>query len=231
MLDLQRQDISAKTVRILRAGEGSRPDVRLIDHGGRLLVLKDYSQGNGTLKALGLLLLWREHGAYLRLEGLAGIPACLGRLDAYTLATEYVESYQASEAPEQLLTQDFFDRLRDLIDRMHACGIVHGDLKRLDNILVTPAGDPYLIDFSAAFWNGSNPAAAFVMPYLIDDDVRAIFKLKFRRVPHLLRPDEEAFLNLQSGVERAFRVVREYFRGPVQHFAKKKHTGEPYGVE
>lgn len=231
MLDLQRKDIAATTVRVLRPGEGSRPDVRLIDHGGQLLVLKDYSQGNTTLKALGILLLWREHGAYRRLEGMEGVPQCHGRLDAYTLATEYVEAYQASEAPEELLTQDFFDRLRALIDRMHARGIVHGDLKRLDNILVTPDGKPYLIDFSAAFWHGSNPAAAFVMSHLIDDDVRAVFKLKFRRVPHLLTPDEEAFLDLRSGTERVFRVIREYFRGPVQRLAKKKHTAEPNGVD
>lgn len=226
MLDLQRKDIETKTIRILRPGEGSRPDVRLIEHNGQLLVLKDYSQGNTTLKALGILLLWREHSAYRRLVGLRGIPQCFGRLDAYTLATEYVESYQASEAPEELLTQVFFDRLRQLIDQMHAHGIVHGDLKRLDNILITPAGEPYLIDFSAAFWNGSNPASAFVMPYLIDDDVRAVYKLKFRRVPHLLTPEEEAFLDARSPVERAFRVVREYFRGPVQRLAKKSNTGE-----
>ena len=231
MLDLQRKDIPQKTVRVLRPGEGSRPDVRLIEHEGRLWVLKDYSQGNRTLKALGLLLLWREHGAYRHLVGLKGVPECLGRLDPYTLVTEYVKAYRASDAPEELLTQDFFDRLRELICRMHARGVVHGDLKRLDNILVTPAGEPYLIDFSAAFWNGSNPISAFAMPYLIDDDLRAVYKLKFRRVPHLLTPEEDAFLNAKSGVERAFRVIREYFRGPVQRLAKNKHTGEPSGEQ
>lgn len=219
MFDLKRKDIEAKTICILRPGAGSRPDVRLIEHKSQRLVLKDYSQGNTTLKALGVMLLWRERTAYEHLEGLAGIPRCHGQLDPYTLVTQYVDACQSSDVPVELLTEDLFVRLRLLIDAMHARGVVHGDLKRLDNILISADGTPYLLDFSAAFWNGSNPAAAFVMPYLIDDDIRAVYKLKSRRVPELLTPAEEAFLNARSPVERGFRVVREYFRGPVQKLA------------
>ncbi|MGE5531262.1 MAG: hypothetical protein ACM3VW_03960, partial [Bacteroidota bacterium] len=189
------------------------------EHKSQRLVLKDYSQGNTTLKALGVMLLWRERTAYEHLEGLAGIPRCHGQLDPYTLVTQYVDACQSSDVPVELLTEDLFVRLRLLIDAMHARGVVHGDLKRLDNILISADGTPYLLDFSAAFWNGSNPAAAFVMPYLIDDDIRAVYKLKSRRVPELLTPAEEAFLNARSPVERGFRVVREYFRGPVQKLA------------
>lgn len=219
MLNLHRDELEAKTVRVLRPGAGSRPDVRLLRDGAGLMVLKDYSQGNATLKGLGLLLLWREREAYARLDGLPGVPRICAHLGPYALVTEYVESYPASQAPEELLDEPFFQRLRALIQSMHSRGVVHGDLKRLDNILITPAGEPYLIDFSAAFWNGSNPAAAFVIPPLVDDDLRAVYKLKQRRVPALLTPDEEAFLSRRSPLERAFRVVREYFRRPVQRFA------------
>ncbi|MEI6502187.1 MAG: RIO1 family regulatory kinase/ATPase [Armatimonadota bacterium] len=226
MPDLQRKDIESKTVRILRPGAGSRPDVRLLRDGSCLMVLKDYSQGNTTLKALGLLLLWREREAYARLDGLPGVPRVCANLGPYALVTEYVESYPASEAPLELLEEAFFQRLRALIESMHRRGVVHGDLKRLDNILITPAGEPYLIDFSAAFWNGSNPSAAFVMPHLVDDDLRAVYKLKQRRVPELLTPDEEVFLSRRSAIERGFRVVREYFRKPVQRFAGSE-LGKP----
>jgi RIO-like serine/threonine protein kinase len=195
--------------------------VRLVEHDSLQIVLKDYSQGNNALKALGVMLLWRERAAYERLQDLPGIPRCFGQLDPYTLMTEYVESCQSSDAPEELLDEGFFQRLRRLVEAMHARGIVHGDLKRLDNILITPDGQPCLIDFSAAFWNGSNPAAAFVMPYLIDDDLRAVYKLKARRVPDLLTPEEEIFLNSRSQVERGFRVVREYFRQPVQRMTRQ----------
>lgn len=222
MIQLRREDIESQTVRVLRPGEGSRPDVRLIEHDGCRLVLKDYSRGNTTLKALGLLLLWREREAYALLEGLPGVPAVYGHWGPYTLLTEYIESTSASQAPLELLDESFFIRLRELVQSMHRCGVVHGDLKRLDNILVTPQGEPYLIDFSAAFWHGSNPFAALIMPHLIDDDLRAVYKLKARRVPELLTPEEDDFLNSRSGTERAFRGVREYFRGPVQRFASSE---------
>jgi hypothetical protein len=219
MLGLSRRQLPELTVRILREGKGSRPEVRLLRHGSRLLVLKDYSVGNLTLRLLGLLLLGRERGAYQRLAGLPGIPECAGQLDPYTLLVEYVEATPAPDAPCELLTPAFFERLRSLIAAMHARGVVHGDLKRLDNILITPAGEPALIDFSAAFWHGSNPIAAIVFPFIWDDDLRAVYKLKYRRVPDQLTAAEVAFLNHRSLVERWFRRAREHFRRPVQRLA------------
>lgn len=219
MARLSRRQLPQLTVRTLREGRGSRPEVRLLSHESRLLVLKDYSVGNLTLRLLGLLLLGRERGAYERLLGLPGIPEYVGQLDPYALLVEYVEGVPASEAPAELLTPDFFKRLHALIAAMHARGVVHGDLKRLDNILVTPAGEPVLIDFSAAFWHGSNPVAALAFPFIWDDDLRAVYKLKSRRVPEQLAAEERAFLERRSLVERLFRWSREYFRRPVQRLA------------
>lgn len=208
------------TLRILREGRGSRPEVRLVQNEHGLAVIKDYSCGNWVLRALGLVLISRERRAYRRLANLKGIPRWFEHHDPYIMSIEYIESRTGSEAPVDLLTPDFFARLAELIDEMHRLGVAHGDLKRLDNILITPDGEPYLIDFSAAFWNGSNPFSAFVMPYLIDDDNRAVFKLKYRRVKNLLTPDEEAFMNARGPLERVWRIVREWLRKPVQHLAE-----------
>lgn len=203
----------------LRKGYGSRPEVSLVRHNDRLLVTKDYGKGNTVLRLLGLLLLAREEGAYAHLRGVRGIPECPGRADRYTLVTEYVAGEPASTADPALLTPQFYARLEELVNTMHSRGVVHGDLKRLDNILITAAGEPVLIDFSAAFWHGSNPIAAIVFPHLWDDDLRAIYKLKARRTPELLTRQERQFLERRSLAERWFRSVREYFRRPVQRLA------------
>lgn len=208
-----------ETLQVLRQGQGSRPEVRLVRHDGRLLVTKDYGQGNTVLRLLGLLLMGREQGAYEKLAGLPGIPGCPGRVDRYTLVTEYAPAEPASTVAIGLLTPEFYARLEALVQAMHERGVVHGDLKRLDNVLVTAAGEPVLIDFSAAFWHGSNPVAALVFPYLWDDDLRAVYKLKARRTPELLNDREREFLARRSPVERWFRHVREYFRRPVQRLA------------
>lgn len=219
MSGLSRRNLAEATVEVLREGRGSRPEVRLVRDDSRLLVLKDYSVGNLVLRLLGLLLLGRERGAYERLSELPGVPACAGQLDAYALLVEYVAGEPASGAPLRLLTPEFFARLEALVREMHARGVVHGDLKRLDNILITAAGEPFLIDFSAAFWHGSNPVAAVVFPFVWDDDLRAVYKLKSRRAPHLLTQEEERFLSRRSLAERCFRWGREYFRRPVQRLA------------
>lgn len=223
----KREDSVEQTVRILRQGRGSRPEVRLVQTPEGPVVVKDYSGGNWVLRVLGLVLMSRERQAYQRLSGLPGIPRWFDHPDPYTMRVEYIDSHTASQAPVELLTPEFFDRLRALIDSMHRLGLAHGDLKRLDNILVTHEGAPYLIDFSAAFWDGSNPFSAFVMPYLMDDDVRAVYKLKYRRNPVLLTPAEEAFMNTRGPLERVWRVVREWLRKPVQHLAET----EPKMVE
>jgi serine/threonine protein kinase len=227
MPGLSRDQLPELTVAILREGKGSRPEVRLLRHESRLLVLKDYSVGNTVLRLLGLLLLRREREAYERLAELPGVPAYAGRLDRYTLLVEYVAGESASVAPLEWLTPEFFGRLEALIRGMHACGVVHGDLKRLDNILITPEGEPVLIDFSAAFWHGSSPLAALVFPHIWDDDLRAPYKLKSRRVPHLLTPEERRFLRHRTLVERWFRWWREYLRRPVQKLAGSELEGPP----
>ena len=219
MPKISRDQVAQMTLQVLRPGEGSRPDVRVIAHEGERLVIKDYSRGNAALRLLGLFLTSREQGAYALLDGLPGVPRWRGRLDPFTMVLEYVAGEPAATAPLAQLTPQFFAGLEALIAAMHARGVAHGDLKRLDNILITPAGEPVLIDFSAAFWHGSNPLSAIVFPYLYDDDRRAVYKLKYRRVPALLTPEEEAFLNHMSWTERFFRWAREYFRRPVKRLA------------
>lgn len=44
----------------------------------------------------------------------------------------------------------FFAALLDIILSVHRAGVAHADLKRKDNILVTPDGQPRILDFGAA---------------------------------------------------------------------------------
>jgi hypothetical protein len=219
---------SLSTISILRAGQGSRPEVRVVRDGDLLLVVKDYSVGNRWLKLIGRVLLPREYGAYQRLEGLPGVPKCYGCPTPLMLVIEFVESQPSSQAPLRLLTPQFFAELRELVDTMHARGMVHGDMKRLDNILVDPQGHPTLIDFSAAFLSGSSVAATMVMGHVWDDDLRAITKLKLERTPHLVTPEEEAFYRRRSLVERWFRWSREYVRRPLQWLAGSDTDPRPW---
>ena len=194
--------------------------MRLIDLGGTRLVVKDYASGGTRFKsALGVYLVSREDRALARANGLPGIPRYYGLIDAYALVSEYIEAEAAPEVPAALLDEDFFAALEKIVASFHARGVVHCDLKKLDNILVTRDRKPYVIDFTAAFVSGSNPLSGLLFDHMRDDDFRGIYKLKRRCAPHLLTPAEERFLDFRSAPERGFRAVREGVRETVQRWS------------
>ena len=217
---LSRENLAQLTVRVLRPAERARPDVRLVNVAGRLCVVKDYAAEAPLFKrVLGAYLVSRERVAFERAAGLDGVPALVGTLGLCALVTEYVESTEATTAPHGLLTQGFFAELEALVRSLHKRGVVHADLKKLENILVTPAGRPILVDFTAAFVTGSNAVTAAIFPWIADDDLRALAKLKLRCAPELLSDAERDFLEERSGIERFFRWFRRYIRYAVKRYS------------
>jgi len=221
---LTRDRLDELTERGLRPAEKARPHVRLVVVNGVRFVVKDYAHGATPFKrALGAYLVWRERVALQRAQGVAGVPGLGGTSGPCTLVTEYIEATEVTSAAPELLDERFFARLAQLIEGLHARGVIHGDLKKLENILVTSDGQPALVDFTAAFVAGSSPVAALVFPWVWDDDLRAICKLKQRCAPHLLSPEEHAFLDERSGVERFFRWFRRYVRHAVKAHSTTEH--------
>lgn len=221
---LRREDIESVTVRVLRPAERARPDVRLIRLDGRLCVLKDYgAQAPVFKRILGAFLVWREAVAYRRAAGVQGVPALIGTVGRCGLITQYIEAAEATSADPSLFTAEFFLALQDTVEQLHRKGVVHGDLKKLENVLVTPDGRPALIDFTAAFVTGSSPLSAAVFPWIADDDARAITKLKLRCAPHLATEDEQRFLQERSAIEKAFRWFRRYVRYVVKRYSSPEH--------
>ncbi len=218
-----RADIPELTVKVLRAGAGSRPDVRLLNVDGRLVVIKDYAAGANLFKRnIGRYLVAREYAAYQRLQDVPEVPTCLGCLDPETLVTEYAEAEETPSVDPSRLTPEFFAQLLSLIERLHVRGIAHGDLKKLENILIDKDNRPVLIDFTAAILTGSSPLAAIALPYVFEDDLRAVYKLKKRRAPALLTPEETAFLERMSPEERVFRSIRGCVRQPVKRLSRSE---------
>ena len=221
---LTRDDLERSTIRVVRPASQARPDVRLVSANGRRLVVKDYALGARPFKRLlGTYLVWRERAALERAAGIQGIPPVVGALGPCTLVTEYVETTEATSTPEELLSPEFFERLYVLVRELHQRGVVHGDLKKLENILITPDGKPVIVDFATAFLTGSSPLAAATFSWIADDDLRAIGKLKTRCAPHLLTEDERCFLQERSGSEKLFRWSRRYVRYIVKMWASPEH--------
>ncbi|MEZ6004900.1 MAG: phosphotransferase [Planctomycetota bacterium] len=138
--------------RVERLERGDERRLRRVAIGGRW-------PGSGVLARL---LLRRERKALEQLQGLPGIPRLLGPdwaesvpgADGTTipaasmLVREFVDGtalHQATHLPE-----NFFERLDELVLRMHERGICHNDLHKEQNVMVTSGGFPALIDFQLA---------------------------------------------------------------------------------
>lgn len=147
-------------------------EVRLEPGIGSGQIVRDTASAAFPVRWLARALLRREARALVALGGLEGVPALI-RADRTTLVREYLEGAPLHHAR----TADpgyFRDALR-LLRRLHARGVVHDDLAKEPNLLVTSDGSPAFVDFQMA-WH--SPARGRLFRILGYDDLRHLLKHK-----------------------------------------------------
>ena len=169
--------------------EGAARRVRRLAVGGRV-------PGSGPLARA---LLRRERRALERLEGLEGVPALeadprwltAGQEGAApgagrVLVRSFVEGRALHEA--EVLALDFFERLEELVGRMHARGVCHNDLHKEQNVVVGDDGWPALVDFQLA---SVHPSGGRAFRVRCGDDLRHVAKHRRRYTRDGRGPDAE----------------------------------------
>ncbi len=87
--------------------------------------------------------------------------------------------------------------LEQIVDVMHAAGVYHFDLRKRDNILVTDAGEVYIIDFTTAVApRRYGPLGWLLRPVAALVDHYALLKWKDLLCPEELTPRESRLLHL-----------------------------------
>lgn len=193
------------------------------------------------MKPISLWMLKRESRIYLKLEGIEGIPKCLGYTDE-GLLLQAVDGKPLSEFRKGEISVEFLDELDKIVSAVHERGVVHSDLKKRANVLVLERekgreaaperppdcsvgrGErergliqrPVILDFGAAFVTGE---------WLYDTfrrvDLAAVAKLRAHHQPQTLRPEQQKLLGNPTWAERLsrflIRTVRDPFRALVGH--------------
>jgi hypothetical protein len=100
---------------------------------------------------LGRWLARREIDAYAALADVAGVPRLLTTFGEAGMVREFVpgcnlREYRAWRVPDE----HFYPELARILADVHARGMSHNDLAKPENVLVTEAGLPVLIDFQIA---------------------------------------------------------------------------------
>ncbi len=218
--ELTRQQLDNLPSETLRPGPRARPEVKIISTQDSSVLIKDYGSGKSLFgRLLGRFLVFREKMAYRRLNGLPGIPSCYGTVDPYALVLQHIPAERVMDVDHQRISADFFRLLSELVENLHSRGVAHGDLHKLDNILIDDRGRPVVVDFASAIMTGSNPLVAYLFPILCDNDWRGVYKLKDKVAPELLTEQQREFLHHRSLGERIFRYIREPIRSLIKRWS------------
>lgn len=137
-------------------------------------------KGRGLRGWLSRQTLQRECQAYERLSGVPGIPKCFGFHEDQYLVLEYIDGQPISDRHE--VSPMAWAGLLQTIQAMHDQGVAHGDLKKKDNLLITPAGKIYVIDLGTAVirhlsWHPLNRA---LFRFIAQTDLNAWIKHKYQ---------------------------------------------------
>ncbi len=191
----------------------NQSDVRVDSFKGRKAIIKRVLHPRvPLLRRVEWWLLAREARILQKLQHLPWIPDFLGYPSDYSFAMGYREGVTLREVDPSGLPPSFFRELTEAVGELHKQGIVHSDLKRKENIMVTPANSPVLIDFGAAFQlkQSFRPLNNWLYRQFKRIDENAVAKYKQRYCPKLLDEEELRGLNEPVFLEKLSRFGRKY---------------------
>jgi len=217
------KNLPEKQIGILRQPTNTRPIIRLVEDRGIQGVVKDFSV-NGFIyrNLIGRFLLWRESYIYQRLKGIKGVPAFYRKINGLAFVVSKAPGKNLEHLSEgESLNLEFFQELIRLIQKCHRHGVAHCDLKRSSNILIDEFGNPHIVDWAAAILEKEFFLYPFTIIYkkFIDDDFKAVIKLKMRYCPQEITDEEKRNYPHRVFGERTIRAVRDAGRRWLQKIA------------
>ncbi len=160
-------------------------------------------------------LLAREARALAVLEELDGIPGLI-RSDKSTLDRSYVDGVPMQEGRPGNI--DYFHAAARIVRRMHRLGVVHNDLAKEPNFLLTSDGKPAIVDFQLS-WFTQRRGPLFLT--LAREDIRHLLKHKRTYCPDRLTCREKSILGNPSMLSKCWMMTGK----PVYLFVTRKILG------
>jgi len=167
-------------------------------------------------------MLRREARVYELMSGLTGVPHSPGLLDGTWLLLEYIEGESLKAARHTLRDREaFYARLLQVLHDFHAAGVAHGDLKRKDNVLVTPDEQPVVIDFGTAVQREGGLVDRLVFRLVRRFDYNAWVKVKYDNDYSAISEADRRWYR-PTIVEDGFRLIRRFWRTITFRQARKR---------
>lgn len=161
-------------------------------------------QGIGPIPMswVGLVLAGNESRILKRLSDTGQVPLILGDVRANgkvmptAIARKFVEGHPLGH--RESVHEEFFPRLRSLLDLMHAREMAYVDLHKRENVLVGDDGLPYLIDFQISYASPQGLVrflfpSKWLLSILQKSDLYHLEKLRRKSLP----PEQAMALEIQ----------------------------------
>jgi len=158
--------------------------VRLLGGPADPLIVRDLGPARWWARSLARQLLFREARALAVLDGEPGVPA-LVEVRRDTLTRAFIDGSPMHAARPH--DPAYFREAGKLLRRLHRLGIVHNDLAKEANWLVTRDGRPAVVDFQLA-WHA--PRRGRLFRVLAREDLRHLLKHKRTYCPSQLTARE-----------------------------------------
>jgi RIO-like serine/threonine protein kinase len=160
------------------------------------VVVRELDAARPWLRWLARHLARRETRALRHLEGTPGLPRLLAA-DRHRTRRSWIDG-QPMQLARPADPAYYREALR-LLRRLHAQGVVHNDLAKEPNWLVTPDGAPALVDFQLAMIRRRSTR---LFRALAHDDLRHLLKHKRTYLPQRLSARQKRVLATPSLVTR-----------------------------
>lgn len=199
-------------------------EIRLGVAGGRPAIVRDLGPARWWARGVARRLLSREARALAALDGVDGVPRLLfAERDA--LSRSFIEGVPMQEA--RPTEPRYFQCAGRLLRRLHRANIVHNDLAKEPNWLVTPALEAGIVDFQLA-WHAPRRGRLFRM--LAREDLRHLLKHKRTYCAAYLTRREQAILENPSLLSRGWMATGKplylFFTRRVLGWADREGAGD-----
>ncbi|MEX2126269.1 MAG: hypothetical protein WD795_20420 [Woeseia sp.] len=169
--------------------------------GNRRVVTRDVRGSRWWARWIARRLMSREASALAVLDGVPGVPRLLCR-DRDTLCRSWLDGAPLQHSrPEEIR---YFRAAARLLRRLHRHGIAHNDLAKEPNWLVTPAGEPAIVDFQLAL---HAPGRGRLFRHLAREDLRHLLKHKRTYCAAFLTQREKRILSSPALISRIWMTT------------------------
>ncbi len=190
-------------------------------------VVRDARHARPWARAIARHLMRREHRALTRLalgKGIEGIPRVF-EYRADLLTRGWIEGSPMHVAKPR--DPAYFRAAFRLLRRLHAARVIHNDLAKETNWLVTPDSRPALVDFQLAMTLTRRGALARSLAH---DDIRHLLKHKRTYLPERLSAREKRILATPSLLSRAWmasgKKVYLFVTRRILHWRDREGAGD-----